>query len=122
MILLGAVISTIGCALSLMVVWADMDSPISFFGFMTFIGLGNGLTLPNANAGMLSVRPHLAGTASGLGGSIMITGGAGLSALAGALLTPGTGSAPLIYLMGACSISAVISILLVMRRERNLQI
>ena len=31
---------------------------------MIFVGLGNGLTIPNATAGMLSVRPHLAGTAS----------------------------------------------------------
>jgi DHA1 family bicyclomycin/chloramphenicol resistance-like MFS transporter len=30
-------------------------------------GLGNGMVLPNATSGMLSVRPHLAGTASGLG-------------------------------------------------------
>jgi DHA1 family bicyclomycin/chloramphenicol resistance-like MFS transporter len=54
---------------------------LSFFGFMTFVGLGNGMVLPNATSGMLSVRPHLAGTASGLGGAIMIGGGAALSAL-----------------------------------------
>jgi hypothetical protein len=54
---------------------------------MTFVGLGNGMVLPNATSGMLSVRPHLAGTASGLGGAIMLGGGAALSALAGALLT-----------------------------------
>jgi MFS transporter, DHA1 family, multidrug resistance protein len=58
-----------------------------FFGSFFFVGIGNGLVLPNATAGMLSVRPHLAGTASGLGGAIMIGGGAALSALAGALLT-----------------------------------
>ncbi|MEL7117034.1 MAG: primosomal protein N' [Pseudomonadota bacterium] len=34
---------------------------------MTLLGLGNGLIMPNAQAGLLSVRPHLAGTASGLG-------------------------------------------------------
>jgi hypothetical protein len=33
-----------------------------------FMGVGNGVSLPNANAGILSVRPELAGTASGLGG------------------------------------------------------
>jgi DHA1 family bicyclomycin/chloramphenicol resistance-like MFS transporter len=50
---------------------------------MTFVGLGNGMVLPNATSGMLSVRPHLAGTASGLGGALMMGGGAALSALAG---------------------------------------
>ena len=51
------------------------------------MGLGNGIGLPSANAGMLSVRPELAGTASGLGGAITIGGGAGLAALAGAALS-----------------------------------
>jgi DHA1 family bicyclomycin/chloramphenicol resistance-like MFS transporter len=41
------------------------------------------MVLPNATSGMLSVRPHLAGTASGLGGALMLGGGAALSALAG---------------------------------------
>jgi len=36
---------------------------------MTIVGFGNGMTIPNATSGMLSVRPHLAGTASGLGGA-----------------------------------------------------
>ena len=36
--------------------------------------------LPSANAGVVSVRPHLAGSASGLGGAMMIGGGALLSA------------------------------------------
>ena len=44
-----------------------MTHPVGFFAFVTFVGLGNGIALPNANAGMLSVRPRLAGTASGLG-------------------------------------------------------
>jgi MFS family permease len=61
---------------------------VVFFGLTVFMGLGNGICLPNANAGMLSVRPELAGTASGLGGAILIGGGAALAALAGALLAP----------------------------------
>ena len=47
-------------------------TPFSFFFFMTVVGIGNGLVPPNATAGMLSVRPKLAGTASGLGGAIML--------------------------------------------------
>jgi transcriptional regulator with XRE-family HTH domain len=66
---------------------------------MTFVGLGNGMVLPNATSGMLSVRPHLAGTASGLGGAIMVGGGAALSALAGIMLTGGNGAYPLIWIM-----------------------
>jgi DHA1 family bicyclomycin/chloramphenicol resistance-like MFS transporter len=61
-----------------------------------FVGLGNGITLPSANAGIVSVRPHLAGSASGLGGAMMIGGGAALSALAGAILSAESGPYPLI--------------------------
>jgi MFS transporter, DHA1 family, multidrug resistance protein len=45
------------------------------------MGLGNGMTLPSANAGVVSVRPHLAGSASGLGGALQIGGGAGLATI-----------------------------------------
>jgi DHA1 family bicyclomycin/chloramphenicol resistance-like MFS transporter len=57
------------------------------------------MTLPNANAGIVSVKPHLAGSASGLGGALTIGGGAALSVLAGALLTPDSGPMPLLLVM-----------------------
>lgn len=120
MILWGALICAGGLLLSLLVNYLGLKTPLTFFGFMVFVGLGNGMVLPNANAGMLSVRPHLAGTASGLGGAIMIAGGAALSALAGALLTPGSGAAPLIWIMFLSAASGVAAIGYVIRRERDL--
>ena len=80
------------------------------------------MAIPNATAGALSVRPHLAGTASGLTGAIMIGGGAALSALAGSLLTPETGAYPLLWLMFATSVLGVTSILLVIWREKHIGI
>jgi DHA1 family bicyclomycin/chloramphenicol resistance-like MFS transporter len=91
-----------------------------FFGFMTFVGIGNGMTIPNATAGMLSVRPRLAGTASGLGGAIMLGGGAAMSALAGLLLHPGTGAWPLLWMMVGSSAASVVVILLVIRRTKQI--
>ena len=120
LILTGALINAGGVALSLAVFLVGHGSPLSFFGLMTFVGLGNGLVIPNATAGMLSVRPHLAGTASGLGGAIMIGGGAALSALAGAALDETTGAFPLLYIMLGTALAAVISILLVYYRERRI--
>ena len=76
---------------------------------------------PNATAGMLSVRPHLAGTASGLGGSIMIAGGAALSTLAGAVMEPGGDEMPLLLLMWSSAVGGVGIILYVYRRNRELQ-
>lgn len=118
MILWGAVLSALGLWISLVIFAAGHGSVGVFFGFMTFVGLGNGMVLPNATSGMLSVRPHLAGTASGLGGAMMIGGGAALSALAGALLTPGSGAFPLLAIMAATSLAAVLSILYTIHRER----
>ena len=89
---------------------------------MTFVGLGNGLVIPNATAGALSVRPHLAGTASGLAGAIMIGGGAALSALAGFLLTPETGAFPLLYIMVLTGLAALVAIGIVYWREHRLRL
>jgi DHA1 family bicyclomycin/chloramphenicol resistance-like MFS transporter len=87
---------------------------------MIFVGLGNGILLPNATSGMLSVRPHLAGSAAGLGGAFTIGGGAALSALAGVVLTPGSGPMPLILLMLATSVASIVCILWVIARARQL--
>ena len=120
LVMVGALINACGVALSLMIFAIGYGSPLSFFGFMTFVGLGNGLVIPNATAGMLSVRPHLAGTASGLGGAIMIGGGAVLSALAGASLSETSGAFPLLYIMLSTALAAVASIAAVFWRERRL--
>ncbi|HUG63197.1 MAG TPA: multidrug effflux MFS transporter [Methylomirabilota bacterium] len=67
--------------------------PLSLFGPMFLVGLGNGVSLPSAIAGSVSIRPDLAGAASGLGGSMQVGVGAIASSLAGALLVtlwPGT--------------------------------
>lgn len=117
MILLGTVATTFGLSLSLVLFAVGLQSAPVFFGFMTFVGLGNGMVLPSATSGMLSVRPHLAGTASGLGGAIMLTGGAALSALAGAVLTDGSGAYPLVLMMLATSVLSVMSILYTIRRQ-----
>lgn len=121
MVLYGSFVSATGLGAACLLSLANLESPGVFFGFMTFVGLGNGLVIPNATAGMLSVRPHLAGTASGLGGAIMIGGGAALSVLAGILLAGGNSALPLTALMTASSALAVASILFVLRREARLR-
>ena len=50
----------------------------------------------------------------------MIGGGAALSALAGALLTPATGPFPLLWIMLITSVCALLSILYVIQRARRL--
>ncbi|MEP1768659.1 MAG: multidrug effflux MFS transporter [Sulfitobacter sp.] len=120
MVLWGCIANALGGLVSLLIFMSGYGTPLSFFGMMTFVGLGNGLVIPNATAGMLSVRPHLAGTASGLGGAIMIGGGAALSAWIGMLLTHESGAFPLLWMMLITAVLGLFAILLVMRRERQL--
>jgi MFS transporter, DHA1 family, multidrug resistance protein len=119
-VLIGALVTTFGLSLLAALTLAGLSGPVVFFGLTIFMGLGNGIGLPSANAGILSVRPDLAGTASGLGGAIMIGGGAALAAIAGKLLGPGASELPLVLLMLASSICSVIAILAVIRRARTL--
>ncbi len=109
MMVLGSAVATLGALMSLALFEIGILHPLSLFGPMFFVGIGNGMTLPNANAGIVSVRPHLAGSASGLSGAITIGSGAGLSALAGMLLTPETGALPLFLVMVAVSLLAILS-------------
>ena len=110
MIFLGVSIALIGVSISIIISFTGFGSIFSFFGFMTIVGLGNGMSLPNATAAMMSINPRLAGTAAGLGGAIMIGGGAGLSSIANFILPPGSTEMPLLLLMwisvffGLCSV------------------
>jgi MFS transporter, DHA1 family, multidrug resistance protein len=118
MIMLGAVITTAGLALLALLHVAGFTGPNIFFGFVICVGLGNGIMLPSANAGMLSVRPELAGSAAGLGGAITIGGGAALSLLAGQVLTPTSGPLPLVLIMLGASAASILCVLWVIRRAR----
>jgi len=120
MVLWGALFNAGGIGINVALFHLGLGSPLVFFGLMTFMGLGNGMVIPNATAGALSIRPDLAGTASGLSGAMMIGFGAALSALAGTMLTPGSGALVLLWIMFATAVAAVITILLVIRRERRL--
>ena len=115
MMLAGALVTLAGMTVLALVTLAGFVSPLIFFGFTTLIGLGNGILLPSANAGMLSVRPALAASAAGIGGALLIGLGAALSAMAGAVLTPTSGPMPLILLMlvtSALSLACAIWVIL----------
>ena len=122
MVLIGTTITTLGMAMLALVAALNLSSAVVFFSMTITMGIGNGVALPSANAGILSVRPDLAGTASGLGGAIMVGGGAALAALAGAALPPGSTEMPLILLMLASSLVSTLCILAVIRRARSLGI
>lgn len=120
MALYGAIVASTGLGASLLISLVGYNTAVLFFAFCTFLGLGNGMLLPNATAGLLSVKPHLAGTASGLGGALMIGGGAILSQYAGSLLSVESGAVPLQWVMLLSSIASAVAVLFVMFRKRTL--
>ncbi|MFT7106496.1 MAG: DHA1 family bicyclomycin/chloramphenicol resistance-like MFS transporter [Yoonia sp.] len=120
MAIIGTLVTIFGLGLSVILTLSGVHHPLNFFGFCTFLGLGNGIMLPNVMAGSISVRPHLAGTASGLGGAIMIGGGAALSQLAGSVLTIETGTLPLQLIMLSVSVLALLSVLFVVWRGKRI--
>lgn len=87
MMIAGRIVACAGPAIGLVLFLAGFRNAMTLFCPCILIGVGNGLTMPSANAGALSVRPGLAGSAAGLAGAMTIGGGAALSSITGAVLT-----------------------------------
>lgn len=111
MILAGTFMSLASIAAMAALIALGFLSPLAIFGPMLFIGLANGLVLPSGIAGAVSVRPDLAGAASGLSGSLQIGFGAVVAPIVGAALTATVW--PLITIMSICSLLAIASFALV---------
>jgi len=116
MMLQGHLISAFGMALSLVLFGVGLNHPLSLFLPAALVGVGNGMTLPNANAGIVSVRPHLAGSASGLGGALTMAGGAAMAALASTSIGPEAGPYPLLWVAFSSASLGVLASLYVIRR------
>jgi DHA1 family bicyclomycin/chloramphenicol resistance-like MFS transporter len=118
MILAGSAIAFVAAALPGLFFFAGAETATALFLPMMLIGFGNGLTLPSAVAGAISVRPEIAGAASGLSGSAQIGTGAVLSAIVGASLASGS-TAPMFALMAAASVLAIVVAVSIFRRNRR---
>jgi DHA1 family bicyclomycin/chloramphenicol resistance-like MFS transporter len=83
MVLLGSGLAVAGTLLSLVCLLTFGWVPWSLFGPVILLGLGNGMSIPNAIAGAISVDPRVAGTASGLAGFLQMLIAALFAQLAG---------------------------------------
>lgn len=119
MMLSGNVIAIAGIVTAIVLISTGAESPYAFFVPLALIGVGNGVTLPSANAGMVSVQPHLAGSASGLGGAMTIGGGAVLSVLASSVLSREDGTWPLLIVMLATGLVALLTTYVVRLQEKR---
>ncbi len=117
LLLSGRVMSIAAVALALVLFAAGASHPLALFGLTLFVGLGNGLTLPTANAGALSVRPALAGTAAGLSGALSMTIGALLSALTAVVVERSATPGVLLALIMGCLLLSLAAAFAAIRLE-----
>ena len=119
MMIAGRLVACAGLAAGLALLALGAVSVATVFGPAVFMGLGNGLTFPSANAGALSVRPALAGSAAGLSGALTVAGGALLSAIAGALLSADNAAPVMLALMLLASLASLAAALAVRRIDER---
>ncbi|WP_412562648.1 multidrug effflux MFS transporter [Thalassobius sp. MITS945101] len=118
LILWGRWLSMSGCLVAALVLALGLVHPAVMFAGAVTLGLGNGLTLPGANVGVMSVAPHLAGSASGLSGALGVVIGAVLTPLVSTLVAGPMGAELLMLSMAACGGLALTSAFVVARLER----
>ena len=119
LLLSGRAVASGAMALALAVFAAGVSHPLALFGLTVFVGLGNGLTLPSANAGTLSVRPALAGTAAGLGGALTMALGAMLSTLTAVVVERSATPGALVRIILGCVLLSWVAALVATRLERS---
>jgi Bcr/CflA subfamily drug resistance transporter len=119
MMISGRIAACAGLMVGLVLAVAGFVNEISLFGATVFVGLGNGLTMPSCNAGVLSVRPKLAGSASGLAGALTVGGGAALTSITGAIVTAENGAYALLGMMLFASLMALAAALYVLWIDRR---
>jgi DHA1 family bicyclomycin/chloramphenicol resistance-like MFS transporter len=95
MIVTGSTISLVAAAAMTILLVAGWLSSLTFFGPICVITFASGLVLPSGITGSVSVRPNLAGSASGVGGSLQMGFGAVASLVVGWLLSAYESAIPL---------------------------
>lgn len=117
MMIAGRLVACLGLLAGLVLLATGLMHVGLLFGATIFVGIGNGLTKPSSSAGALSVRPELAGTASGLSGALTVATGAVLTPITGAVLTDENGAYALLILMLLSSAIALAAALHVRRAD-----
>ncbi len=113
MMIAGRVVACAGLAAGLLLFATGVVHVLTLFGACVFVGIGNGLTMPSASAGAMSVRPKLAGSAAGLTGALSVGGGALMSSITGLLLSEANDAYPLLAMMLFSSLLALAAALYV---------
>jgi DHA1 family bicyclomycin/chloramphenicol resistance-like MFS transporter len=106
----------LGVAAAVAMAFALHWGPVIVFLPQSIISFGNGLLLPGAIAGAVSIRPQAAGTAAGIAGFSQMTVGAIITQYAGTLLAGTDSAMPLAVLMTGLVLALAVSFGLLVRR------
>jgi MFS transporter, DHA1 family, multidrug resistance protein len=113
----GVVLTIVGCLINILVYVAipgwDMAT---IFLPQIMIGFGNGLLLPTSVAGAVSIRPQVAGTASGMTGFIQMAIGAAAAQLGGHIVAHASNALTMMLLMLAFGVATATAYLTLVRR------
>jgi Bcr/CflA subfamily drug resistance transporter len=121
MLLVARLVALSGPIIALALFFLGIAHPLAFFAPLILVGIGNGLTGPNTNAGALTVRPDMAGSVSGLLGAMTIAGGAGVAATAGILVTEQSAAVMALTVIFGSGLLALGMALLAWMLERRLR-
>jgi DHA1 family bicyclomycin/chloramphenicol resistance-like MFS transporter len=120
MILAGSIVAVIAATIPPALFALGYGSAAALFVPMMLTGFSNGIMLPNAIAGAISVRPEIAGAAAGLSGAVQMGCGAGISALAGLALAGGDTPFPLFAVGGInATIALGVALLILVKARRS---
>lgn len=110
MILSGIVLGLCGAMAALVLVWLWAGAgPASIFLPQTLISFGSGLLLPCAMAGAISVRPQVAGAASGIVGFLQMGIGALAAQYVGYLLDDAKSAQPMLLVILALGLGSAVA-------------
>lgn len=116
LIWIGNILALIAACLAAVLMFAGHWTPLALFGPMMVTAFANGLSIANAQAGVVSIHPDLAGTASGLAGFTQMSIAALVSQCVG-MLQNGT-PYPMAGFMVGCAFLSLISFALLHRSLR----
>lgn len=119
LILVGRLLTAVGLLVGLVLLASGLTHPLAFFGPCVFVGLGNGLTMPVANARILSLRPHLAGTASGLAAAVTVIGAGVVAFFSGLVVNASNAHLAVLGVMWASSLLSLLVVLFIVHTERQ---
>jgi DHA1 family bicyclomycin/chloramphenicol resistance-like MFS transporter len=113
----GIALTIAGCLICIAAYIAFPGSEmITIFLPQIIVGFGNGLLLPTAVAGAVSIRPQVAGTASGMTGFIQMAIGAGAAQLTGQVIGHASDAMPMLLLMLLFGVATGVAVFVLARR------